>query len=290
VTAAVEARDPLPSAVAAGDPPAAAPGAPAAAADVIAQALAFHGLTGPLACCLAEEADAYAAEGPLMALSAALDGLIAFQPLCERRQQRPVLLVGGPGAGKTLTAAKLVYLAVRAGRPVTAITTDLDRAGGVEQLDAFLRLLGLPLATAADPDALAAAVRAAAGGLAVIDTAGANLFDAAAFARLRDLIEAAAAEPVYVAAAGGDIPEAIDAAAEAVALGCRRMIVTRIDGVRRRGALVAVAEATGLALADIGIGPSVADGLMPLNPVSLARLLLPAEGDAPPRPIEEAPR
>lgn len=251
----------------------------------LARRLAYHGLAAPLVRHLVEEAAAYAGEGDAIALSAALDGLLSFHPICERRQRRPLLLVGTPGAGKTMTAAKLIVRARRAGRRVVALSADGERAGGLEQLEPLLRLLGLPLTAVSAPEDLAAAL--AAGGrrtgtddaLAVVDTPGGSFFDAGQLAHLRDLAAAADAEPVLVMAAGGDASESIDIAEAALALGCRRLVVTRVDGVRRLGALVTVAEATGLALADVGISPQVSDGLMPLNPVSLARLLLPETMD-----------
>lgn len=285
VTAAVEEREggwqsgpaadrTPPPAIPGEAPPGETPGSASLSA-----ALAYHGLPPPLVDHLAAEAAGYAGEGALLALSAALDGLVAFQPICERKQQRPIFLLGGPGAGKTLTAAKLIVRAHRAGRPVLALSTDTERAGGIEQLEAFVRLLGLATATAADAEAVAQTLASGGDGrLAVIDSAGGNLFDAADRARLAELIAAAAAEPVLVMAAGGDVAEAIDLAHAAVALGCRRLLMTRIDAARRLGALVAIAEATPLALADVGISPQVSDGLVALNPVSLARLLLPETG------------
>ena len=72
------------------------------------------------------------------------------------------MLVGPPGVGKTLTAAKLIVAAHRRGEAVAAISCDTKRAGGFEQLEAFTRILGLPLAAVEDPPALARIVGAAA--------------------------------------------------------------------------------------------------------------------------------
>ena len=54
-----------------------------------------------------------------------------------------------------------------------------------------------------------------------------------------------------------------------------RMLVTRLDMVHRLGSLLAAADAAHLSFCDAGISPDVAEGLIPLNPVALARLLLP---------------
>ena len=94
---------------------------------------------------------------------------------------------------------------------------------------------------------------------------------------VQQLAQAVGAEPIFVLAAGGDRAESTEMAERAAGIGCGRIIVSRIDIVRRLGSVLAAAEATGLAFADVGIGPQVASGLMPINPVSLARLLLPAD-------------
>ena len=257
----------------------------------IGYALTRHGVPSPLVHVLSAESSAYQAEGAVLALSAALDNLMTFQPICERTQRRPILLFGTPGAGKTLTAAKLIVRARRAQRPVTALSTDVARAGGVEQLEALTRIAGVPLTAAEDAAALAAAVADAGECLIVIDSAGCNLFDEASLAELHGLALEVDAEPVFVFAAGSDATEAIEMAERATTIGCRRMIVSRIDIVRRLGAILAAAEATGLALADVGIGAHVVDGLVPINPVSLARLLLPVDEPVrSPLELKEAPR
>ncbi len=240
---------------------------------------------------LSADASAYNGEEPLLALSAALDNLVAFQPICERTQRRPVLLFGAPGAGKTLTAAKLIVRARRAKCSVAAVSTDVARAGGIEQLEALTRIAQVPLTAAEGTAALATAVDGAGGCLVVIDSAGCNLFDDAGLTELQGLALEVDAEPVFVVAAGGDAAETIEMAERAATIGCTRMIVSRIDIVRRLGSILAAAEASGLALADVGIGPHVADGLVPINPVSLARLLMPAhEPGGSPSQRKEAPR
>ena len=81
-----------------------------------------------------------------MALAAALDAALTFQPFTDRSSGRPIMLVGPSGVGKTLTAAKLIVDARRRGRHIVAASCDTRRAGGIEQLEAFTRILELPLA------------------------------------------------------------------------------------------------------------------------------------------------
>ncbi|MDW8445390.1 MAG: hypothetical protein RML45_14845 [Acetobacteraceae bacterium] len=69
-----------------------------------------------------------------------------------------VILCGPPGAGKTLTTAKLATRLRLAGISPTVIAADGRRAGAVDQLAAFTRLLGLNLVVAPDIPRLAKAI------------------------------------------------------------------------------------------------------------------------------------
>jgi len=186
---------------------------------------------------------------------------------------RPVLLAGPPGAGKTLTCAKLATRAVLGGGMPLVITTDGARAGATEQLAAFTRLLGLPLAVAPQPVALAKALaRRQPGQAALIDTAGCDPFEPDQAALLGRLARAAGAAILVVLPAGLDPGEAAELAAAFAALGARHLLPTRLDGARRLGGVLAAAAA-GLALAEAGTGPGVADGLTAIDPHWLARRL-----------------
>ncbi len=187
--------------------------------------------------------------------------------------ERPLLLAGPPGAGKTLSCAKLAARAVLSGTQPLVITTDDARAGATEQLAAFTRVLGLTLAIAASPGTLAKAIARRAPGQAVlIDTAGCDPFDPEQAAALHALAQASGADIALVLPAGLDAAESCDLARAFAALGARHLVPTRLDIARRLGGVLAAA-ATGLALAEAGTGAGVADGLTLLSPDWLARRL-----------------
>lgn len=186
-----------------------------------------------------------------------------------------LLLCGPPGAGKTLTAAKLATRLRIAGAAPAVIAADGRRAGAVDQLAAYTRLLGLNLVVAPDVPRLAKAIaRRPQGAPTVVDLAGTDPFCDQDGAELAALIEAVGAAAALVLPAGTDPLEAEDIAAALAARGVRHLLPTRLDVARRLGAVVAAAAAGGLALAEAGIGPGATDGLAPLDPATLAAWLL----------------
>src|SRR4051812_15208696 len=250
VTAAVDGYDEPEEALPAVDQP-------LDAIESIADALDRHGTPGvlaerllkaasPLAERLLRAASALAVDAPIMTMAAALDSLYGFAPLPERDIRRPVALVGPPGSGKTVTVAKLAARAVLANRPVKVITTDTMRAGGVDQLAAFTRILDLDLQTALDAeslgDALVAARVSGEDALILIDTGGTNPFDPNEVDELADIISVADLDVTLVLPAGCDCEEAAETAKVFARIGAQRLLITRLDAARRLGSVLVAAD------------------------------------------------
>jgi flagellar biosynthesis protein FlhF len=217
-------------------------------------------------------------------LPASLGARLAGVPLADalRRalrfdtlpQDGTLLLLGPPGAGKTLSCAKLATRLVLAGTTPLLVTADGRRAGAAEQLAAFARVLNLPLAVAATPGSLAKALtRRADGQPAIVDMPGCDPFEVASLRRQEALNEAARGSAVLVLPAGLDAEEAAEAAGVFRNLGCRHLLPTRLDAARRWGGVLAAASAADLALTEGGTGQDVATGLTPLSPEWLAQRL-----------------
>ncbi|UUX50517.1 hypothetical protein NUH88_02230 [Nisaea acidiphila] len=244
--------------------------------EIITDALLTNGVPPQLSDDLIATAEEMALEDPVLALAGAVDRYFSFSPMPLGTAEKPILLVGMPGAGKTVTIAKLATKIVMQKQPVRVITTDTVRAGGFAQLEAFTKILKLNLISAGTPEELRAAVKGAEGrGHVLIDCPGGNPFDDQDIARQARLIKAVDADVVLVMAGGTDPMEAAEIAAIYRELGARRLLLTRIDMTRRFGSYLSAAAVADLMLTDVGVGPSVADGLRPMNPVTLARLLLP---------------
>lgn len=253
------------------------PEAPVPAAAAIAGPLGFHGLPAALAMRLAAEP-----------IESALARAFAFADLPDAAL-RPLLLAGPPGAGKTLSCAKIAARMVLAGQRPLVISCDDQRAGATEQLAAFTRVLGLHLLLAPGAGTLAKAVaRRAPGQPVLIDSAGCDPLAPDQADLLRGLAAAAQAELLVVLPAGLDPAEAADAAQGFAALGARHMLPTRLDIARRLGGVLAGAEAGRLALTEAGIGPDVAGGLARLTPAFLAARLSTPHPTAGRAPLEAA--
>lgn len=244
--------------------------------EIIAEALTRHQVPAHLAERLMATAIQFANDDPVLALGAAFDAQFEFQPIIDEKVEKPLVLIGPPGAGKTLSTAKFATRAAFSKRSVTVISTDLERAGGMEQLAAFTRLLKLNLVEIEDSHALRDAVVMQKGAHVFVDTPGRNPFIDAERKQLHALVAAAGGEATLVLPAGLDASEAVDMAHEFRALGAARLLVTRLDMTRRLGSMLRIAFDAHLPLANFSASSKVTEAPYPFNPVSLARLILPA--------------
>ncbi|HJS84309.1 MAG TPA: GTP-binding protein, partial [Acetobacteraceae bacterium] len=186
------------------------------------------------------------AYGPL---DAALEAALSFSSLPLAENCRPILLAGLPGAGKTLTAARLATRLVLAGTKPLVITIDGRRAGAVEQLAAFTRLLDIELVVASHPLTLARALtRRPPGRPVLIDAFGTDPFDPVQREEMAAFIGAAAAVVALVLPGGLHPAEAADLAETYAGIGATLLIATRLDQARRLGGVLAAAHAGRLAL------------------------------------------
>lgn len=210
----------------------------------------------------------------LQTLAGALDLVFAFAPLNHAPVTRPIMVFGPPGAGKTSAIAKLAARAVLDGTAVTMVTTDTIRAGALQQLETYGKRLNVPVMTADTPEALAAAVAGLPDRFVLIDTTSVNPFLAQDVSQLRSYADAVPCDGLLVMNAGREPLEAQDMAAAFRQFVPTRLLITGLDMSRRLGGILSALHASGAAFAEIGATPEIVDGLRPVNPVMLARLLL----------------
>jgi flagellar biosynthesis protein FlhF len=208
-------------------------------------------------------------------LGAALAGALQFAPLPLGANERPLLLVGPPGAGKTLTVTRLATRLVMAGAAPMVITADGKRAGATEQLAAFTRLLGINLIVACHPVTLGRALTHRQDAAPVlIDTPGCDPFDPVQLEELTALATTIDAVVALVLPGGLDPVEAAELAVAYSTAGASLLVATRLDLARRLGGILAASASARLALTEAGIAPDAAGGLHPITPGWLATRLL----------------
>jgi len=205
-----------------------------------------------------------------------LNKIFSFKKSPTVGKERKIMLVGAPGAGKTLMAAKLAAKFVLEGGKPVVLTTDTARAGGIEQLSAFLKILDIPLHTAKNAKELEDKMAEFSGhSQAIIDTGGLNPFDPNEMKFLSSLIKTSKFEPALVLPAGMDAEEAAEIAMAFSILGVKQIIPTRLDFSRYYGGILNAADRAGLYFSESSHNSEVANGILYLNSEIMADLLIP---------------
>ena len=201
-----------------------------------------------------------------------------------------MLVCGVNGVGKTTTVAKLARRLQREGRTVLLAAADTFRAGAVEQLQIWADQLAVPCVGArsgqGDPAAVAfdalAAARARAVDTLLVDTAGRLHTEARLLDELKKIVRVMAQRHP-----GGDAPHetllVLDATvgqnavrqAEhfAAAVPLSGIVVTKLDGSAKGGALVALRRAVTIPIRFIGTGETL-DDLEPFDARAYAQRLV----------------
>ena len=223
-------------------------------------ALAWHGVSPDLIARLTDKE-----------LARDLGRRLRFAAIEPVATDRPLLFVGEPGSGKTLSLVKIATRLVMDGVKPHLVSTDGQKAGAAEQLAALTRILGLTLVVADQPATLRRAVEMRTGDVpTLIDGRGMIPGSTEDESVLRSLIASVDAEPILVLPAGLDAAESVDISAHFARLGARRLIATRLDVARRIGGVVEAAWRSRLVLAEYGLSGDVVDGLAPLTSNVLA--------------------
>jgi len=198
-----------------------------------------------------------------------------------------ILLVGVNGTGKTTSAAKLGRRLQREGRKVLLAATDTYRAGAIAQLQVWADRLGLPCVAGApggDPAAVAfdAIDAAQSRGLdtVVVDTAGRLHTQEGLMDELRKVVRVigrrvpGAPHETLLVLDGTVGQNAVQQGRLFVeAVNPTGIIVTKLDGSARGGAVTALRRELNLPIRFLGLGESV-DDLEAFDPRRFAAHLL----------------
>ena len=198
-----------------------------------------------------------------------------------------VLVIGVNGVGKTTSVAKLAHLLQRRGKSVLLGAADTYRAGAIAQLQVWADRIGVPcVAGAAGGDPAAVAYDAVAAGVSrgvdvvLIDTAGRLHTQDGLMAELAKVVRVAgkqlvgAPHEVFLVLDGSVGQNAVQQGklfAEVVRP--TGLIVTKLDGTARGGAVVALRRELDVPIRFIGTGETV-DDLQVFDAARMAEMLV----------------
>ena len=229
----------------------------------------------------------------LDAVRDALVAVLAAPPprFSSAARPRVVLVVGVNGSGKTTTAAKLAKRLRDSGETPLLAAADTFRAAAIEQLETWASRIGVPIVSGrpdGDPaavvfDAINAAV-ARGNSVVIADTAGrlhtkGHLMDELGkVVRVAARAREGAPDEVLLVLDGTQGQNAIIQAREFTKTAAvTGLVVTKLDGTAKGGAVFAIVDELKLAVRYLGVGEK-ADDLIPLDPRAFVDAMLPRSG------------
>jgi fused signal recognition particle receptor len=227
-----------------------------------------------------------AAELGAAVLTRVLGGSAGTPALGKRADGRPavIVMIGVNGSGKTTTTAKLAWALQQQGKSVLVAACDTFRAAAVEQLKTWAERLQLDVvASHTGADAAAVAYDALQAGLSrgkdvvIIDTAGrlhtkSNLMEELAkIRRVLQKLDPGAPHFSWLVVDGSLGSNSIEQARVFhQSFGLTGLVLTKLDGTSRGGAVVGIWRALKLPIHYVGLGEQKED-LQPFDPEAYAR-------------------
>ena len=225
-----------------------------------------------------------AAEIGAAVLQRALAGAEGVLPTATTGHPSVIAMIGVNGSGKTTTTAKLAWMLKQDGKKVTVAACDTFRAAAVEQLKSWATRLDLDLVashTGADAAAVAfdawQAAKARGSDYLIVDTAGrlhtkGNLLEE--LAKIRRVLQkhdATAPQHRWLVVDGSLGSNSIEQARVFhKSFGLTGLVVTKLDGTSRGGAIVGIWRELKLPIYFVGLGEQPED-LQPFSAENYAK-------------------
>ena len=196
-----------------------------------------------------------------------------------------IMMCGLQGAGKTTTCGKLAKLLLRQKIKPLLVAADLQRPAAIDQLHVIGEQVGVPVYSDRenkDPvqvcrDAVAQA-KSDGRSVVILDTAGRLAIDEELMQQLKTIDRDVQPDHVFLVVDGMTGQDAVrSAGAFHEALELNGVVMTKLDGDTRGGALLSVKQVTGVPIRFIGVGEHL-DDLEFFRPEGMAGRIL-GQGD-----------
>ena len=192
-----------------------------------------------------------------------------------------IMMCGLQGSGKTTTCGKLAKLLREQKTVPFLVAADLQRPAAIEQLHVLGDQLGVQVYSrlgSNDPVAVCKegieAAKKAGANIVILDTAGRLAIDQELMGQLQEIDRAISPDQVFLVVDGMTGQDAVNSAsAFNKALELDGVILTKLDGDARGGALLSVKAVTEVPIKFIGTGEHM-DALEPFRPEGMAGRIL----------------
>ena len=192
-----------------------------------------------------------------------------------------LMLVGPPGAGKTVTLMKLAFrYGLRARQRVQLLSLDSDRLGAWEQLGTFARISGIDFRPVHKPGLLAAGISQSgvSSSLILIDTPGFARAEEDAAEELARITRELPIEVHLVLPAYSSLPAAQQAWNRFARFQPARLLLTHVDAIEGSAPLFELTMRSGLPLSFLANGQQISEDLHEANRLELTDQLRRARG------------
>jgi len=212
-------------------------------------------------------------------LNKSLAEIVSFssQWLHEMSSDEPIILVGPPGSGKTVTLAKIAVLLLSQNKQIEVLTLDTIKAGGPQQLQAYLNVMKQPLMVGHKHllPALERSQETKNKSILLIDTQGINIFNEEDQDFIHQLSEQVKLPLTLVLPADINPLDAEETAKKFRYFNTEYLIATRFDVTKHYGGALNAVHASSLQLTAFSNGPALMESLHPLTAETMLSYLLP---------------